>query len=413
MPSISKRGENVPMSPFRKLVPFADKAKAAGKHVYHLNIGQPDIETPAYALEKLRAAELKILAYSPAVGLTSYREKLVGYYRKFDIGLSPEEIIVTTGASEAIQFALLACLNHGDEIIVPEPFYANYNGFTQIADVKIRPITCHIEDGFALPDIAAFERMVNTETRGIFITNPNNPTGCFYPREALEELAALVKKYDLFLFVDEVYREFCYDGNEFFSVLNIEGLEDHVIMVDSISKRYSACGARVGAIVTRNQKVLESVTRYAKLRLSPPGLGQILAEATLEMEETYIEEVKAEYGRRRDVVYARLQKMKEVTSYRPGGAFYCFARFPVDSAEHFCRWLLEEFDHNGATVMLSPGEGFYATPGLGVDEVRIACVLNTAELEAAMDCLEQALQLYPGRKKLAGKTSAVGVAARS
>ncbi|MCB0598341.1 MAG: pyridoxal phosphate-dependent aminotransferase [Lewinellaceae bacterium] len=397
MPSISKRGENVPMSPFRKLIPFADKAKEAGKHVYHLNIGQPDIETPAYALQQVRATNMKVLEYSPATGLASYRKKLTQYYRKFDIEISADEIIVTTGASEAIQFAFLACLDHQDEVIVPEPFYANYNGFAQIADVRIRPITCHIENGFTLPDTAAFERMVTTDTKGIFITNPNNPTGCFYSKESMESLAELCRKYSLFLFVDEVYREFCYDGNEFFSALNLEGAEEHVIVLDSISKRYSACGARVGSLVTRNKAVLEAVTRYAKLRLSPPGLGQILAEATLEMEGAYIDEVKAEYAHRRDVVYERLRQMKGVVSYHPGGAFYCFAKFPIDSAERFCRWMLEDFDLDGATVMLSPGEGFYATPGLGVDEVRIAYVLNTDSLHAAMDCLEAGLQAYPGR----------------
>ena len=397
MPSISKRGEKVPMSPFRKLVPFADKAKAAGKRVYHLNIGQPDIETPAYALEKIRATDIKVLEYSPAAGQSSYRQKLTNYYQKFDIDVSAEEIIVTTGASEAIQFAFLACLDHEDEVIVPEPFYANYNGFAQIADVRIRPITCYIESGFRLPDTAAFERMVNAATKGIFITNPNNPTGCFYSRESLEGLAELCRKYNLFLFVDEVYREFCYDGNEFFSALNIQGAEEHVVVLDSISKRYSACGARIGALVTRNKQVLDAVTRYAKLRLSPPGLGQILAEATLDMEESYINEAREEYSHRRDVVYERLRSMEGVVSYRPGGAFYCFAKFPIDNAERFCRWMLEDFDLDGATVMLSPGEGFYATPGLGVDEVRIAYVLNTEVLHAAMDCLEAGLKAYPGR----------------
>lgn len=382
------------MSPFRKLVPFADKAKAAGKHVYHLNIGQPDIATPPHALERLRADREEILAYSPAVGQLSYRRKLVDYYRTFDVELSPEHFIVTTGASEAIQFAMLACLDAGEELIVPEPFYANYNGFAQIGDVRIKPITCQIEDGFALPEPEAFEALIGPKTRGIFITNPNNPTGCFYSREALEALAHLAKAYGLFLFVDEVYREFCYDGNTFFSALRLEGVEEHVIVMDSVSKRYSACGARIGALVTRNEAVLEAVTRYAKLRLSPPGLGQILAEAMLDEQAGYMEQVQQEYDRRRQVVYRRLSQMPGVQSYLPGGAFYCFAKFPLASAEHFCRWLLESFEYKGATVMLSPGEGFYATPGLGTDEVRIAYVLNPKELEAAMDCLEQALTEY-------------------
>ena len=384
----------MPMSPFRKLVPYADKAKATGKHVYHLNIGQPDIGTPLYALQQVRENELRVLAYSPAVGQLSYRKKLVEYYHKFDIELVPEDIIVTTGGSEAIQFAMLSCFDIGDEVIVPEPFYANYNGFAQIGSLNIKPITCHIEDGFALPPVDAFEAVITPKTRGIFITNPNNPTGCFYSRDDLERLAQLCKAYDLFLFVDEVYREFCYDGQEFYSALRLEGMEDHVIVVDSISKRYSACGARIGALVTRNQGVLDAATRYAKLRLSPPGLAQILAEATLEMEGGYMEEVTAAYNRRRQVVYNRLRAMEGVTSYLPGGAFYCFAKFPVQSAEHFCQWLLESFEYKGATVMLSPGEGFYATPGLGKDEVRIAYILNEADLEKAMDCLEVALESY-------------------
>ena len=284
MPSISKRGGTVPMSPFRKLIPFADKAKAAGKHVYHLNIGQPDIETPAYALQKVRETTFKILEYSPAEGNASYRRKLTEYYKKFGIDVNADEVIVTTGASEAIQFALLACLDPGEEVIIPEPFYANYNGFAQIANVSIRPITSHIETGYALPDIAAFESMITPKTRGIFITNPSNPTGTFYSRETLEGLAALARKYGLFLFADEVYRDFCYDDNTFFSILNIPGIEQHAILIDSISKRYSACGARVGSLVTRNKAVLEAVTRYAKLRLSPPGLDGSHPGATLQVD---------------------------------------------------------------------------------------------------------------------------------
>lgn len=397
MPTISKRGQEVPLSPFRKLVPVADRAKARGKHVYHLNIGQPDIETPASALDKIRSTNLKVLAYSPAIGIASYREKLVGYYRHYGVDIDPEHLIITTGASEAIQFILLSCLNPGDEIIIPEPFYANYNGFSQIANTTIKPITCRIEDGFALPDAVDFEAQISERTKAIFLTNPNNPTGCYYPESVLRELGKIVKKHDLYLFVDEVYREFCYDGATFFSVLNLEGLEDNVVVLDSISKRYSACGARVGTLVTRNDALIETVTRYAKLRLSPPGLGQILAEGTLEMEDNYIGFVQEEYDRRRQVVYRRLRHMPGVVSYKPGGAFYCFAKFPVDNADDFCKWLLEDFEHEGATVMLSPGEGFYATPGLGVDEVRIAYVLNTKDLEAAMDCLEKGLTAYPKR----------------
>lgn len=397
MPSISRRSLHVPLSPFRKLAPIAEQAKASGKHVYHLNIGQPDIQTPAYAIERLQAADLKILAYSPAEGVSSYRQALTGYYAKYDISLTAEEIIVTTGASEGIQMLMYACLDRGDELIVPEPFYANYNGFAYIADVNICPITCDIADGFALPDIAAFEAAITPRTRGIFITNPNNPTGCLYGREALEALADLARRHELYLFVDEVYREFCYDGGQFFSALNLAGAEQHVVVVDSVSKRYSACGARVGAILTRNQAVLEAVSRYAKLRLSPPSLGQMVAEYMLEMDDTYLNETVAEYDRRREAVYARLQEMEGVESYLPGGAFYCFARFPIDDADRFCKWLLEDFSYQGATVMLSPGAGFYATPGLGLQEVRIAYVLNVADLHGAMDCLQEALMVYPGR----------------
>lgn len=399
MPTVSKRGMEVPLSPFRKLVPYADAAKARGVKVYHLNIGQPDIPTPDFAIQKLKETELEVLAYSPAVGNASYREKLVGYYQRFGIEVTADNIIITTGASEAIQMMLFACLDAGDEIILPEPFYANYNGFAQIANVGIKSISCYIENGFQLPSIEKFEAIIGPKTKAIFITNPNNPTGCFYKKEALQELAALIKKHDLYLFVDEVYREFCFDGNEFFSTLNLAGVEDKVIVFDSISKRYSACGARVGAIVCRNEAVIETFTRYAKLRLSPPGLGQILSEHILEADEAYIEWVKEEYDKRRTLVYERLKKMPGVLSYKPGGAFYCFARFPVQSAEHFCQWLLEEFSYKGETIMLSPGEGFYASPGRGVNEVRLAFVLNTNELSKAMDCLEQAIMVYPGRVK--------------
>ncbi len=405
MPTISQRAGLVPTSPFRKLTPFADRAKAEGKHVYHLNIGQPDIETPPAALQQLKAADIPVLAYSPAEGLPSYRRKLVEYYRSFDIELTADQILITTGASEAIQLIFLACLNPGEEIIVPEPFYANYNGFARIADVQIKPITCSIDNAFALPQTADFERLIGPKTKAVFITNPSNPTGRFYSKEVLESLAVLVKKYDLYLFVDEVYREFCYEEESpFFSALRLEGLEDHVVMVDSVSKRYSACGARVGAVVTRSEALLEALTRYVKLRLSPPVLGQLLAEALLDVKPAYLKGVKKEYKLRRQTIYRRLQQMPGVISYFPGGAFYCFARFPVDNAEHFCRWLLEFFDYKGATVMLSPGEGFYATPGLGVDEVRIAYILNEKDLEAAMDCLEVALRVYPGRAPVESET---------
>ena len=397
MPTTSTRSRHVPPSPFRLLVPYAEKAKARGLKVYHLNIGQPDLETPAEALQKVRDADLKILEYSPGEGNDSYRKKLVDYYARFGISATPEQIIVTTGASEAIQFVFLSCFDEGDEVIIPEPFYANYNGFAQMYGVVIRPITCHIETGFALPDSAAFEAMITPRTRAIMINNPTNPTGSFYPESVLRELADLVKRHDLFLIADEVYSEFCYDHNEFFSILNLENIAGQTIVVDSISKRFSSCGARIGSVITRNADVLKGVGAYAKLRLSAPALGQVLAEALLDLQDTYLPVVKAEYDQRRRVVYDRLQKMKDVESYLPGGAFYCFARFPVDSAERFCQWLLESFSYEGGTVMLSPGKGFYATPGLGLDEVRIACMINADELEKAMDCLEKGLEAYPGR----------------
>ncbi len=398
MPTISKRGQQVPLSPFRKLVRYADAAKAKGKQVYHLNIGQPDILTPPAAINAFKQKEIDILAYSPAVGVTSYRQKLVEYYHTFDIVVDQAEIIVTTGGSEALQLLMYACFNRGEEVIIPEPFYANYNGFAQIADVAIQPITCHIESGFALPSIADFERKITPQTKAILITNPNNPTGCFYDQRALEQLGQLAKQYDLYLIADEVYREFCYDGNDFYSVLNLTGLEDHAVVIDSVSKRFSACGARIGAIITRNQELLEVIEKYAKLRLSPPGLGQMLAEEMIEGMQEYLKATKTEYDHRRQIVYERLSAMENVISYKPGGAFYCFAKFPVEDAEHFCQWLLTDFEHEGATVMLSPGAGFYATPNLGQDEVRIAYVLNTEKLAKAMDCLEVALSKYPYKK---------------
>lgn len=397
MPESSYRGQTVPLSPFRKLVALAEKAKAQGKKVYHLNIGQPDIETPQSAIQTLKNKDIPVLEYSPAEGITSYREKLTGYYKKYNISVSPDQIIITTGASEGVHLALLTCMEAGESILTPEPFYANYNGFAHMAGVNVRSITSFIEDGFALPDAATIEKYITSDVRAIMICNPNNPTGTFYPKEALEELANIVKKHDIFLIVDEVYREFCYDGQAFVSALTISGIEEHVIVIDSISKRYSACGARVGALVTRNQSVLEAVSRYAKLRLGAPALGQILGEALLDVDDNYFDEVKQEYDRRRMTVYNRLQQMPGVVNYLPGGAFYCFAKFPVDDADKFCQWLVEAFDYQGATVMLSPGEAFYSTPGLGKNEVRIAYVINVEALEAAMDCLEKGLEAYPGR----------------
>ncbi|MCP9237783.1 pyridoxal phosphate-dependent aminotransferase [Lewinella sp. JB7] len=396
MPDVSLRSQTVPLSPFRKLIPLADRARAAGKHIYHLNIGQPDIKTHPTAVAKFRQLPWQILDYSPSNGIDSYREALRGYYARFDVQLQADEIMVTTGGSEAILFFMLACLDPGDEIIVPEPFYANYNGYAHMAGVTVVPITCYIETGFALPSADDFADKITERTRAIMITNPNNPTGACYSRRELVRMAEIVREHDLFLCADEVYREFSYDS-PLQSVLQLPGLEDHAIVIDSVSKRYSATGARVGALVCRNLRVRESVDRYAKLRLSPPGLGQRLSEIMLEDDGAYLEGVKEDYGNRRDTVFRRLQRMPGVYAYCPGGAFYLFARFPVSDSEDFCRWLLEEFEHEGATVMLSPGPGFYATAGRGSDECRIAYVLNVDDLERAMDCLEAALEVYPGR----------------
>ena len=401
MPKTSYRSHTVPLSPFRKLIPIAEKAKKSGKKIYHLNIGQPDIITPEKPIEKLRQTPFKILEYSPADGHESYRTALVDYYRRFDIELEATHINVTTGGSEAILFFMLACLDPGDEIIVLEPFYANYNGFAHIAGVHLKAVTTHIENGFAMPSLLDIANKVTPKTKAILLTNPNNPTGTCYSKNELAALAEIVNEHDLFLCVDEVYREFCFDGNTFYSALNLASISQNVVVIDSVSKRYSACGIRVGALVTRNEDVLEMVGRYARLRLSPPALGQYLAEYLLDNDTQYLSTVKEEYDSRRKLVYSRLKKMDNVDAYLPGGAFYCFARLPIESAEDFCRWLLTDFEYKNATVMLSPGEGFYATPGLGKQEIRIAYVLNTTDLDAAMDCLEMALVEYCERKLLA------------
>ncbi len=405
MPQISKRGETVYASPIRKLAVFANQAEERGRHVYYLNIGQPDIKTPEAALQKVRNFDLEVVKYAPAEGILSYRERLIDYYREFGIELEASQILVTTGASEAILFMMMSCLDPGDEVIIPEPFYAIYNGFAQMANINIRPITSHIETGFSLPQVADFERVLSAKTKAIFLCNPNNPTGCLYSREELLELASFVKEHGLFLFCDEVYREFCYDGQAFFSVLNLPGMEDNVVVVDSISKRFSACGARVGAMVSRNPHVLESVVKYARFRLSPPLLGQWLAAGTIDEKPAYMETVKAEYHTRRKVLHDRLQAMPGVKCYLPGGAFYCFVQLPVEDSEDFCQWLLEDFDYEGQTLMLAPGAGFYATPGLGLDEVRIAYVLNSDDLNKAMDCLERALEVYSARETKEQKRS--------
>lgn len=396
MPIISQRGAEMPASPIRKLVPFAEAAKREGVRVYHLNIGQPDIETPPAVMQAVRDADIRVLEYSHSAGNESYRKKLVQYYGSVGIDVTHHQILITTGGSEAIQFGFLACLNPGDEVIIPEPFYANYNGFACAAGVHVVPITSHIENGFALPPIADFEHKITSKTKAIVICNPNNPTGYLYSRAELEALRDLCIKHDLYLFSDEAYREFCY-GGEFVSALQLSGLEEHAIVMDTISKRYSACGARIGAFVTRNKSLYDTVMKFAQARLSPPGLAQILGEAAVDLPADYFNEPKAEYLRRRDLMVARLNAMPGVFCPNPGGAFYAIARLPIDDSDKFCQWLLEDFRHDGQTVMLAPATGFYGTPGLGKNEVRLAYVLNLEALSAAMDCLSAALKQYPGR----------------
>jgi len=387
----------MPASPIRKLVPFAEEAKRQGKKIYHLNIGQPDIKTPESALDAVRNIDMKVLEYSHSAGFESYRRKLTGYYKKYNADVTHNQIIITTGGSEALSFGLMSCLDSGDEVIIPEPFYANYNGFSNAGGIVVKPITAKIETGFALPPISEFEKVITSKTKAILICNPSNPTGYLYSDEELMQLKEIVLKHDLYLFADEVYREFCYTDKPFRSILNIDGLEQNAIVIDSISKRYSACGARIGALVTKNQDVLDAAMKFAQARLSPPTLAQILGEATVDVEESYFIEVKEEYLGRRDLLIDRLNQMKGVTCPVPGGAFYAFAKLPIDDSDKFCQWLLEDFEYNGETVMTAPGTGFYATPGLGKDEVRMAYVLNKEDLDAALTCLEEALKVYPGR----------------
>lgn len=394
MPEISQRGEMMPPSPIRKLTPFADAAKQAGIQVYHLNIGQPDIETPESIMNAVKETDLKVLAYSPSEGFESYRSKLAGYYRNQGLQVDKQDIIITTGGSEAISFALQACLNPGDEIIIPEPFYANYNGFAVAAGVKVVPIGSTIEENFALPPIEAFENAITERTKAIMICNPNNPTGYLYSKEELMVLRDICLKHDLFLFSDEAYREFCYDGAKHFSALALEGLEEHAVLLDTVSKRYSACGARIGALVTKNKALHTAVLKFAQARLSPPTFEQILAEAACDLPANYFDGVLQEYQERRNTLVGRLQAMEDVVCPNPGGAFYVMAKFPIHDSEHFCQWLLEHFRHEGATVMMAPASGFYATPGLGKNEVRMAYVLNKEAINKAMDCLEEALKQY-------------------
>jgi len=385
----------MPASPIRKLVPFAEDAKKRGIKIYHLNIGQPDIETPPETLAAVRNSDFKILEYSHSAGNESYRKKLVEYYKRAGIGLNYDEIIVTTAGSEAILFGMMSCLDEGDEIIIPEPFYANYNGFAVEAGVNIMPVTSYIKNGFALPPVAEFEKLITSKTKGILICNPNNPTGYLYSREELEVLKDIVIKHGLYLFSDEAYREFCYEGNHFSAML-LKGAEENVILVDTISKRYSACGARIGALVTHNKSVLQTVMKFAQARLSPPTFGQILGEAAVDLPEDYFENPKAEYRLRRDTIVNRLNNMPGVFCPDPGGAFYAMASLPIDDSDKFCQWLLESFDYNGETLMLAPATGFYNTQGLGKNEVRLAYVLNSDAINNAMNCLEKALEVYPG-----------------
>jgi aspartate aminotransferase len=387
----------MPPSPIRKLVPYAEGAKKRGMKVYHLNIGQPDIETPEPILDAVRHADFKVLEYSHSAGNESYRRKLVQYYKKNGIEVDHTQIIVTTGGSEAILFGFMACLDAGDEVIIPEPFYANYNGFAVAAGVKVVPVTSTIDNGFALPPISAIEELVTPKTKAILICNPNNPTGYLYSREEMETLKQIVLKHNLYLFSDEAYREFCY-GGENISAMHLRGIEEHVILMDTISKRYSACGGRIGALVTKNKQVLDSVLKFAQARLSPPSFAQILGEAAVDLPDNYFDATKAEYQKRRDVLVKRLNEIPGVTCPNPLGAFYAMARLPIDDADVFCQWLLESFSYNGQTLMLAPASGFYGTPGLGKNEVRLAYVLNVNDLNKAMDCLQQALKEYPGKK---------------
>ncbi|MCA6486982.1 MAG: pyridoxal phosphate-dependent aminotransferase [Chitinophagaceae bacterium] len=397
MPTISQRGQLMPPSPIRKLVPFAEAAKKRGTKVFHLNIGQPDIATPQPMMDAVRNIDFRVLEYSHSAGNESYRQKLTEYYKTVGINITASEIIVTTGGSEAILFGMLACLDPGDEVIIPEPFYANYNGFAIAAGVKVVPVTSYIDTGFALPPISELEKKITPRTKAIIICNPNNPTGYLYTAEEMEQLRDLLLRYPLFLFSDEAYREFCYEGNQI-SAMHLKGVEDQVILMDTISKRYSACGARLGALVTKNKAVLDAAMKLAQARLSPPSFAQIAAEAAIDLPADYFEETRQEYCNRRDLLVARLNAMPGVYCPCPGGAFYAMARLPIDDSDLFCQWLLESFIHQGATVMLAPATGFYGTPGLGKQEVRLAYVLNSDSINQAMDCLEKALEVYPGRK---------------
>ena len=397
MPKISNKGNIMPESPIRKLAPFSEKAKKSGKKVYHLNIGQPDISTPKVALEAVHDFSDRVVEYSHSAGFESYRKQLASYYKNLGIDVSYEDLMVTTGGSEALLFALNSCLDVDDEIIIPEPFYANYNGFSISAGVKVKPITTSINNGFALPAIKEFEKLITPDTKAILICNPSNPSGCLYTKEELETLRDIVVKHDLFLIADEVYREFVYDGNKHHSVLNIQGLDQNAIVIDSTSKRYSMCGIRVGCIVSKNKEVMATTLKFAQARLSPPTLGQIAGQAALNTPQSYFDQVIAEYVSRRDLLIKGLNKIEGVICPKPKGAFYAIAQLPIDNADKFAQWLLEDFDLNGETIMIAPAAGFYSTPNIGANQVRIAYVLNKDSLQKAIDCLDEGLKVYPGR----------------
>ncbi len=397
MPTLSSKGLQMPASPIRKLVPYAETAKKAGKHVFHLNIGQPDIASPQVAIDAVKNMDRTVIEYSHSAGFESYRNGLSDYYKKFNLPINPEDIMITTGGSEALTFAFMTCFNPGDEVIIPEPFYANYNGFATSAGIKIVPVTADIQTGFALPDVADFEKLITEKTKGIVICNPANPTGYLYTKEELEKLREIVQRHDLYLFADEVYREFCYDGATPFSVMSLQGIEENVVLIDSVSKRYSMCGARIGALISKNKKLMETALKFAQARLSPPTLAQIASEAALQTPDNYFTDVVDEYVERRNIMVDGLNAIDGVFCPKPKGAFYCIAEFPVDDAERFCQWLLEEFEFEGNTVMMAPASGFYATKGLGKKQARIAYVLEKSALKKAVRCLEEALKVYPGR----------------
>lgn len=397
MPNLSNKGNEMPESPIRKLVPYAEAAKKSGKTVYHLNIGQPDIETPQVALDAITGFGDKVVEYSHSAGNETYRRGIASYYNRIGIDINHEDVLITTGGSEALVFAFMSCFNPGDELIIPEPFYANYNAFAIMAGVVTKPITATIDTGFALPPVDEFEKLITPNTKGILINSPNNPTGYVYSREELESLKQIVLKHDLYLFSDEVYREFCYDGRTHVSAMDLDGMDEHVVLIDSVSKRYSMCGARVGALISRNKELMRTALKFGQARLSPPTFGQVAGEAALDTPASYFEEVSSEYVKRRDLLVDGLSKIPGVTCPTPGGAFYCVVELPIDDSDKFCQWLLEEFDHEGQTVMMAPASGFYATKGNGRNQVRIAYVLNEDALRNAVTCIEKAVSSYPGR----------------